>query len=66
MVKELDLIEDDTDMIQIGLRRQLYLREKELNPVDAIFLYTVLDKIGDLADQAERVGSRLELMISKS
>ena len=53
-------------MIQIGLRRQLYLREKELNPVDAIFLYTVLDKIGDLADQAERVGSRLELMISKS
>ena len=66
MVKELDLIEDDTDMIQIGLRRQLYLREKELNPIDAIFLYTVLDKIGDLADQAERVGSRLELMISKS
>lgn len=66
MVKELDLIEDDTDQIQIALRRQLYLREKEFNPVDAMFLYKVLDKIGDLADQAERVGSRLELMISKS
>lgn len=66
MVKDLDLIEDDTDQIQIALRRQLYLRESEFNPIDAIFLYKVLDKIGDLADQAERVGSRLELMISKS
>lgn len=65
MVKDLDLIEYDTDQIQIALRRQLYLRESEFNPIDAIFLYKVLDKIGDLADQAERVGSRLELMISK-
>lgn len=66
MVKDLDIIEDDTDQIQIALRRQLYLRESEFNPIDAMFLYRVLDKIGDLADQAERVGSRLELMISKS
>ncbi len=66
MVKELDLIEDDTDQLQIELRHKLYLRESELNPIDAMFLYKVLDKIGDLADQAERVGSRLELMISKS
>ncbi len=66
MVKDLDIIEDDTDQIQIALRRNLYLRESEFNPIDAMFLYRVLDKIGDLADQAERVGSRLELMISKS
>ncbi len=66
MVKDLDVIEDDTDKIQISLRHQLYLRESELNPIDAMFLYRILDKIGDLADQAERVGSRLELMISKS
>jgi predicted phosphate transport protein (TIGR00153 family) len=66
MVKDLDMIEDDTDQIQIALRRNLYLRESEFNPIDAMFLYNVLDKIGDLADQAERVGARLELMISKS
>ncbi len=66
MVKDLDLIEDDTDQIQVNLRHELYLREKELNPIDAMFLYKVLDKIGDLADQAERVGSRLEAMVSKS
>ena len=61
-----DSIEDDTDHIQISLRHNLYLRESELNPIDAMFLYKVLDKIGDLADQAQRVGSRLELMISKT
>ncbi len=66
MVRDLDMIEDDTDQIQIQLRHELYLRESELNPVDAIFLYKVLDKIGDLADQAERVGSRLEAMVSKA
>lgn len=66
MVRDLDSIEDDTDHIQISLRHNLYLRESELNPIDAMFLYKVLDKIGDLADQAQRVGSRLELMISKT
>lgn len=66
MVHELDLIEDDTDQLQIALRHELYLREKELNPIDAMFLYKILEKIGDLADQAEKVGSKLEQMISKS
>lgn len=28
-----------------------------MNPIDAIFLYKVLDQIGDLADQADRVGA---------
>ncbi|MBO6009303.1 MAG: TIGR00153 family protein [Ruminobacter sp.] len=66
MVKEIDLIEDDTDHMQINLRRQIYIREKDLNPIDAMFIYKILEKVGDLADQALRVGSRLELMITKS
>ena len=66
MVKEIDLIEDDTDHMQINLRRQVFIREKDLNPIDAMFIYKILEKIGDLADQALRVGSRLELMITKS
>ncbi|MGN1392715.1 MAG: TIGR00153 family protein [Succinivibrionaceae bacterium] len=66
MVKELDLIEDDTDRLQIEVRHALYLRENELNPIDAMFLYTILNTIGELADQAEKVGFTLEQMISKS
>lgn len=66
MVKEINIIEDDTDHMQIAIRRKVFIREKELNPIDAIFLYKILEKVGDLADQALRVGSRLELMVTKS
>ncbi len=66
MVHQLDEIEDDTDRLQVQLRRKLYAREGEMNPIDALFLYKVLDRIGDLADQADRVGARLELMLARS
>jgi Protein of unknown function DUF47. len=31
-----------------------------------MFLYKILEWVGDLADQAERVGARLELMLARS
>lgn len=65
MVRQLDEIEDDTDRLQVSLRQQLYLRESELGAIDALFLYKILETIGDLADQADRVGSRLELMLAR-
>lgn len=64
MIKELDAIEDDTDSMQIALRAQLFELEDTLKPVDVMFLYSVLNMIGKLADEAERVGSRLELMLA--
>lgn len=66
MIQQLDLIEDDTDSMQISLRRQLFQIEKELNPVDVMFLYKILEWVGDLADLAERTGARLELMLARS
>ncbi|XOV80759.1 MAG: TIGR00153 family protein [Aestuariibacter sp.] len=64
MVEELDKIEDDTDQMQIKLRSKLHALETELNPVDAMFLYKIIEGVGGLADVAERVGSRLELMLA--
>lgn len=64
MINELDLIEDDTDRLQIGLRADLLAIEQDLNPVDVMFLYDIIEWVGDLADSAERVGSRLELMLA--
>lgn len=64
MIKELDLIEDDTDSLQVGLRADLLAIENDLNPVDVMFLYNIIEWVGDLADSAERVGSRLELMLA--
>lgn len=66
MIHQLDLIEDDTDVMQAKLRKQLQAIEAGYNPIDVMFLYKILEWVGDLADQAERVGARLELMLSRS
>ena len=65
MIKKLDEIESDTDKLQIKLRDELFKKEKDLPAVDVMFMYRVLDLIGDLADLAQRVGSRLELMLAR-
>jgi predicted phosphate transport protein (TIGR00153 family) len=64
MIERLDAIEDDTDRLQVGLRRGLLALEKNLNPVDIMFLYSIIEWVGELADISERVGSRLELMLA--
>ncbi len=65
MLVELDAIEQDTDDMQIKIRRELRAVESELNPIDAMFLYRIIEWVGGLADIAERVGSRLELMLAR-
>ena len=64
MIEELDQIETDTDEKQAALRAALYKREDTLNPIDAMFLYKVIEQTGEIADMAERVGRRLELLLS--
>ncbi|WP_198419254.1 TIGR00153 family protein [Motilimonas pumila] len=66
MIQRLDEIEDDTDSLQIKLRRELQKIETQYSPIDMMFLYQILEWVGDLADQAERVGARLELMLARS
>jgi len=65
MINQLDIIEDDTDSMQIALRRDLLAIEKDLNPVDVMFIYQIIEWVGDLADLAERVGARLEIMLAR-
>ena len=64
LIEELDQIETDTDNKQEALRAALFDIEASLNPVDAVFMYQVIDRTGDIADMAERVGRRLELLLS--
>ena len=65
MITELDAIEDDTDTMQIDIRLKLKGLEDGLNPIDVMVTYRMIEWIGDLADVAERVGSRLELMLAR-
>ena len=66
MIQELDSIEDDTDQMQIQLRKTLLGIEQHYNPIDVMFLYKILEWVGVLADQAQRVGSRIEIMLARS
>jgi predicted phosphate transport protein (TIGR00153 family) len=66
MIENLDKIEDDTDAMQIQLRQELFKIEAQLNPVDVLFLYKIIDWVGGLADLAEGVGSRLEIMLARA
>ncbi|HET7307588.1 MAG TPA: TIGR00153 family protein [Gammaproteobacteria bacterium] len=65
MIVELDRIESDTDAIQVELRTQLYPFEKELPPVDVIFIYKVIEWIGDMADLCHGVGNALQLLLAR-
>ncbi|RUO75613.1 TIGR00153 family protein [Pseudidiomarina taiwanensis] len=65
MIAELDAIEADTDEMQIAIRRELRELEKELPPLDVVFMYQIFDWVGDLADLSERVGARFELMLAR-
>ena len=64
LIEELDRIETDTDDKQQALRAALFEIENTLNPIDAIFMYQVIELTGEIADMAERVGRRLELLLS--
>lgn len=64
MVAELDRLESESDALQSELRGGLFKLESELPPVDVMFLYKVIDLTGEVADFAERVGRRLELLLA--
>ena len=65
MIRELDVIESDTDTIQVKLRGILLGLEDELKAVDVMFTYRLIEWIGMVADYAQRVGSRLQLVLAK-
>ncbi|MFI8481938.1 TIGR00153 family protein [Pseudomonas sp. NPDC078700] len=65
MVMELEEIERETDVMQVSVRRALFKLEKDLPAVDVMFLYKVIEWLGDVADRAERVGNRLEQLLAR-
>lgn len=64
LVDVLDQIENDTDALQVQLRQELFKIEKELPPIDMMFLYRIIELTGEIGDMAERIGRRLELLLS--
>ncbi|HIG80023.1 MAG TPA: TIGR00153 family protein [Cycloclasticus sp.] len=65
MLIELDDLESETDRIQVDLRSALFAVERELHPIDVMFMYRIIESVAHIADDAERVGRRFQLMLAK-
>jgi predicted phosphate transport protein (TIGR00153 family) len=64
-IDALDQLESDTDDMQSSVRSRLFSIEKDIHAVDVMFLYQLIQITGDMADTAERVGRRLQMLLAK-
>jgi hypothetical protein len=65
LIQQLDDKEKSADGLERDIRRKLFAIENELPPVEVMFLYNIIEKIGSLADRAQRVGGRLQLLVAR-
>ena len=65
LIHELDRLEHENDKAQIKIRAALFKIENELPPVNVVFLYKIIDWVGDLANEAQKVGSRLQILLAR-
>lgn len=65
LIQELNRLEHENDELQIKVRAGLFQIESELPPVDVMFLYKVIEWIGELADAAQSAGGKLQLLIAR-
>ena len=65
LIFELDDMEDDADKIERDVRLELFELEDGINPVNVMFLYKIIDWIGEVSNRAQSVGHRLHLMLAR-
>ena len=64
MIEELSRLESETDELAERLHRKLFEREAELG-ISTVFWYDIISWMDRMADHADRVGSRLRLLIAR-
>ena len=65
MLKTLDKLERTSDKMAIKMRAGLFKLEKNLPPVEVMFLYQIISLVCTVADDAEAVGDRLQILMAK-
>ena len=65
LVAQIEQLEQENDELEISLRNELFKIEKDLPPVDVIFLYDIINKIGILADISQSLGHILIRLVAK-
>ncbi len=65
MIVKLNDIEHQTDEMLIKIRQAIFDIESELDAVTTIFLYKLVEWTGQLADYAQTIGGRLQILIAR-
>lgn len=65
MIAELNEIESKNDAIQIAIRQKMLSIESSTDPVDIMFIYEIIKKIGLLADYSQHVGMQLIVVAAR-
>jgi predicted phosphate transport protein (TIGR00153 family) len=65
IIAEINDLESQSDKMQHEIRNKLFPLEASLPPVDVMFYYRAVEWLGELADAAQKVGSRLEVLLAK-
>ena len=65
LVDSLDDVEHESDIKQIEVRSRLMSVERDLDPIDVMFMYRIIEWIGDLADDSQTVGNRMLYLIAR-
>lgn len=65
LLRDLGEIEQRTDEQKHRISAQIMELESTMNPIEVMFLYKLLDQVASMADRAEKVGARLQLMLAR-
>ncbi len=65
IIGKINNLEHETDGVQNEIRNKLFALESSTPPVDMMFFYRAVEWLGETADAAQKVGSRLEVMLAK-
>jgi uncharacterized protein len=65
LVDSLSDVEHESDVKQIEVRSKLMSVERDLDPIDVMFMYRIIEWIGDLADDSQTVGNRMLYLIAR-
>ncbi|QED30155.1 TIGR00153 family protein [Microvenator marinus] len=64
MIDELGRLEHEADIVQDDLARRLFAIEDNIKPGSLLIWNKIFNKVGDMANHAERMGNRLRLFIA--
>ena len=65
MIIKLDEIEHESDEQLAKLLHEIFMLEQDFPPMEVMFLYRLVNWIGELADRAQTVGGRLQILIAR-